>query len=39
MNDIQKYFDNNCFELDREAIYKLNEQDNGPITRCTFNTF
>lgn len=31
MNELQTYFDNNCFELDREAIYRLNEQDNGPI--------
>lgn len=31
MNDLQKYFDNHCFDLDRKAIYTLDEQDNGPI--------
>ncbi|MBP1222331.1 GIY-YIG nuclease family protein [Flavobacterium sp. 1355] len=31
MNSIEKYFSNYCHELDRKAIYALNEQDNGPI--------
>lgn len=31
MSEIQKYFDKNCFEYDREYIYHLNEKDNGPI--------
>lgn len=31
MTEIQKYFDEHCYDLDRKSIYALNEQDNGPI--------
>lgn len=31
MNEIESYFSENCYELDRETIYKLNERDNGPL--------
>lgn len=31
MTKIQEYFNEHCFEYDRDYIYALNEQDNGPI--------
>lgn len=31
MIDSQLYFDENFYSLDKEAIFKLNEHDNGPI--------
>lgn len=31
MVNINSYFDEFCYDLDRESIYLLNKQDNGPI--------
>jgi hypothetical protein len=31
MSEIQTYFDKHCFEYNRDYIFALNEQDNGPI--------
>jgi hypothetical protein len=31
VNEIESYFSENCYVFDREAIYKLNERDNGPL--------
>lgn len=37
MTDIQAYFDKNLYRLDENAIYHLNEQDNGPINNVIKN--
>ncbi len=37
MENIESYFDNNFYNLDRQAIFSLNKQDNGPINNVISN--